>query len=185
MAYLDDAERLEKCPNASMDDVEFASMVINAYIGKEIGKFEETQKINLSRKSKGKLDNIPVISIVEVKAVFRNMFGKSEEMLDPETIEYDREYGYFEFYPNSCSMNNVVFGVQPTTLVIKYQHGYETIPDDIKKVCALIADNTARANAMGLFPGVKQISDLNFSLVLFNENIVTPDVRLLLSKYKG
>lgn len=182
MNYLKPNEYEMYADGATEFDVMFASRVIDAYLGKEIKEQKTIEKITLSKHGTGRMEYSPVIDIISVSGVYKSKFGVMKEQLPIDSIDYTND-GFFEFI-NSPSVNFAVFGLKPTKLVIEHTYGYKEVPEDIKVVCGIIARNRRRNESMGGFSNAKQVSSLDFNVVLFDDSIISSNERMLLNKYK-
>jgi hypothetical protein len=184
LIYLTEEEINVYCniPGVDMNIVKYASILIESYLG-DISEKQYTDTIALNRKNKGKLksikNNIPLVSIDEVKAITRTPLGIQEETLAPTDIEVN-ECGYFEYFQsNTFSMQ--LFNSTVSKLQIKYTVGYNGPPEDLKRACAMIAMGAKKRG----FDELKSISDIDVKLEFANGSLITKDVLLILSRYKG
>lgn len=159
-----------------------ASTIIDTFIG-NIDKQQTNQVVNLSKKFKGKLNkirtNVPLISVDQVQAISKSMFGISYEDYDASQLIVD-EQGYFDFYPND-SIYLRVYGNRVSQLSVTYTYGYETAPEDLKLACGLLCQNLAKRGSFG----AKSITDYDVQLTFLDDSIMTSDIRNILLKYRG
>lgn len=185
--YLEPEEYEIYCsePDVTDFDIEFASCCIDAYIGKSIGAFEKTETVNLNKKNQGRLTKTPILEITNIEAIYHNIFGLSMEQIPLDGIYLD-DYGLFTycFHASGRGYNQMIFGCSPKKLRITYTYGYKEIPKDIKIVCGIIASNYVRNKSMGGFSGAKQISSLDFNVVLFDDKIMSSNEISILNRYK-
>ena len=183
MAYLLSAEYTKYCGGVTVTDeqVEYASGLIDAIIGKTLVSTETTELVNL-KNNKGKLRYNPVISITDVKGVTITCNGVSESALPLTSVYVMDNYGHFQFFPN-VGINSIVWG-SPETLKVTYNYGYSVIPTDIKVVCGSIAKNIANMEAVGGISGAKSIASLDFNIAMFDDRLFSSNEILILQKYK-
>lgn len=185
MIFLTQSEVPKYCTVDVISDavISQANLMVNSYLG-NIGKQQQkNERISLNRNNRGKLskikENIPLISIDEVKSVIRTPFGMSSDVLDTSGVYVDN-YGYFEFYQET-GINQMIFGGNYDSLQITYTYGYETPPEELKVACALIAQNIAKRGTFG----AKSITDFDVQLQFLDDSIITSDIRMILNKYRG
>lgn len=183
MAYLSETERDSLCPSASMDNVEYASLLIDAYLGFTIGENTSVEPMVKPNKNNiCSLKHYPVLSIESISGITMSPFGISEVPLAESSVYFVDEYGRFMVnYSNTLGVN--LWG-KPNAYKVTYKWGWPIVPDEIKRVCAAIAISLAKAEAMGGFTGAKSISSLDFSVTMFNDNIVSSSELSILNKYK-
>ena len=183
MAYLLSTEYTMYCGGVTVtnEQVEYASGLIDAIIGKTLVSTETTEIVNL-KNNKGKLRYTPVISITDIKGVTVTSNGVTESDLPINSVYVMDDYGHFQFFPN-VGINSIVWG-SPNTLKVTYNYGYTTVPTDIKVVCGSIAKNIANMEAVGGISGAKTISSLDFNISMFDDRLFSSNEILILQKYK-
>lgn len=183
MAYLTDTERESLCPSASVDNVEYASLLIDAYLGFTIGENTSVEPMVKPNKNNiCSLKHYPVLSIESISGVTMSPFGISEVLLDSSAVYFVDEYGRFMVnYSNTLGLN--LWG-KPNAYKVAYKWGWSVVPNEIKRVCAAIATSLSKAESMGGFTGAKTITSLDFSVTMFNDNIVSSSELSILNKYR-
>lgn len=180
MGYLTEAEIPVYCgviDGVTMDDVAIASDLINGYMGRSFAPREFTDRIKLTKKARGKLSHAPVINISKAQVVSRTPFGKSKMPVDVEDIDLDPENdGYFT-YVGSGGINEMIFGRSPMSLEVTYRSGFEEYPTRLKSACAMLACNIRQAMS---FNGAKQLTSLDFQVLMTDDSFFTSDIKLLL-----
>jgi hypothetical protein len=181
MPYLQPSEYSTYCTEFTVDDfhVLMASNLIDSFIGKTIGSTSFTEIVKLSKKFIGKLNHLPIVSVSEVKLVQVSPFGLTENDGNTESIYFTDTYGRFQ-YISGNSLGVQLWG-NPNTLKITYNAGFSIIPEDIKIACGAIAQNISQAKN---FSGVKEMSDLDLRVSMFDDSFLPSDIRMILSKYK-
>lgn len=183
MAYLTDIERESLCPSASMSDVEYASLLIDAYLGFTIGENTAVEPmVKPNRNNLCCLKHYPVLLVTSIKGIQSTPFGISEVELNPSNIYFVDDYGRF-MMNGGGSIGASIFG-QPKAYKVTYKWGWTVVPDEIKRVCAAIATSLAKVEAMGGFKGAKTVSSLDFSVTMFDDSIVSSSELSILNKYK-
>ena len=64
---------------------------------------------------------------------------------------------------------------------IKYSYGYENVPDEVKYVTAMLAQNIRQ---LSTFAGAKRLNTLDYTVEMSNPSFFTDDMRSILSKYR-
>lgn len=192
MQYLTEEEIPIFCTlqaGVEVSDVIIASSLIDGYVGYSFEPKECKETVKINHKHRGKLNNIPVIDITKVDEIYRSPIGKSIRQVNIENIDLDIENnGYFTYYSqvNPFAMIisdncNIPLEHRQHILEITYQYGYEEIPDDIKIVCAMLAQNIRGLNS---FAGIKKLNTLDYTVEMANPSFFTQDMRLILDKYR-
>lgn len=172
-------------------DVQIASSLIDGYLGFSFDVYEKTETVKVNHKHRGKVNYSPIIDIINVKEIYRSPIGKSVRDVDNDSVDFDVENnGYFTYYSkanpfvmiidsydNSC----VPLPHKQHTLEITYKYGYEEVPEDIKRVCAMLAQNIRQQNS---FAGIKKLNTLDYTIEMANPSFFTQDMKLILNKYK-
>lgn len=183
MAYLTQTEAESLCPSASMSDVEYASLLIDAYLGFTIGENTTTEPLVKPKKNNiCTLKHYPIIAVTEIKGIQMSPFGLTETPMDTSSIYFVDEYG--RFMVNYGSSLSVTLWGKPNAYKVTYKWGWVVVPDEIKRVCAAIATSLAKVEAMGGFKGAKTVSSLDFSVTMFDDSIVSSSELSILNKYK-
>ena len=180
--YLQPNEYSIYCKNFTPtdNDVTIASRLIDAFIGRSISSITPPAEIvKLSKKLTGKLKHLPVLTITSIKAIQFTPFGMSENNMPTNCVYFVDEYGHFQFIADS-GLPVMLWGV-PDTLKIEYTAGFAAIPDDIKVICGMIAQNV---NQSGDYSGAKTKSGLDFNVAMFDDSFIPSDIRMMLQKYK-
>lgn len=175
------AEELEPYQNImdelSIEDAQMASSLIDGYLGRSFELTQFTDRVRL-RKNRGKLTHSPVAKVEKVIGVSRTMFGKCKSELPPEVIDLDPEMdGYFTFENDGSSLTAMVFNNVPETLLVTYDSGFEKYPQRLKDACGMLACNIRQAKS---FAGAKQLSSLDFQVLMTDDSFFTSDIKMLL-----
>jgi len=155
MAYLAESEITIYCtniPGITMDIIETASSLIDAYKGRSFLSKEYTEQSKLTKKRgqygdvyRGKLKHLPRTDVTSVLSYTLGIFGDEQNTTyDALTsLRFDEDDSlYFQFFPQKSLTNP--FGVAvPTQITVVYSAGYTTatIPDILKRVTGLLAEN--------------------------------------------
>lgn len=178
--YITEAELPTYCgiiDGVTMEDVAMATDLINGYLGRSFAPRNFTDRIKLNNKSRGKLSHSPIINITGAKIVSRTPFGKTSTDIDPKDIDLDPENdGYFT-YIGSGGINEMIFGRQPMSLEVTYRSGFEEYPTRLKSACGMLASNIRQAMS---FNGAKQLTSLDFQVLMTDDSFFTSDIKLLL-----
>lgn len=167
--------------------VMYASALIDAYVGLNDGKSkftetEQTEVIKLNRKGIGHLKVTPIINISKVCAVGGG-YGYSgiRSELDLGAINYDTNgYIYVCMNPSyvtrsSLFLNNI------TALEVTYTSGYKEIPEQVKRACGMVAMNISQT---ATFTDLQSMTTLDARFALNSSNILTSEIKTLLSRYR-
>lgn len=180
MSYLTDSEIHELCDGiiegVEKTDVEIASDLVDGYLGVSYKPTKRKERVKL-RRNRGKLAYNPVIDILSVKGMHRTMFGNSTYDLKVEDIELDPENdGYFS-YIGDFGLNALVLGNRPTSMDIEYTSGFSEYPHRLKTAVAMLACNIREAKS---FAGAKQMTSLDFQVLMADDSFFTSDIKMLL-----
>lgn len=172
-------------------DVQIASSLIDGYLGFSFTVNEANETVKVNHKHRGKLNYFPIIEVLQVKEVYRSPIGKSIKDVDINNLDVDIENnGYFTYYsqPNPFA---IMFNFDDNSCIplphrqhileVNYKYGYEEIPEDIKRVCAMLAQNIRQQNS---FAGFKKLNTLDYTIEMANPSFFTQDMKLVLNKYK-
>jgi hypothetical protein len=166
-----------------MEQVEYASNLIDSYLGFTIGENTMTEPmIKPNRNNICVLKHHPVLSVTEIKGIQMSPFGITEVDMDVSSVYFVDDYGRFMLnYGSSLGIN--IWGI-PKTFKVTYKWGWSSIPEEIKRVCAAIATSLSKAESMGGFTGAKIVTSLDFSVTMFNDSIISSSELSILNKYK-
>jgi hypothetical protein len=189
--YLTDDEILKYCQvqaGVNVADVIIASELIDSYVGKSFSIKDASESVKVNAKRRGKLNHSPIISITEVKEVVVTPIGVTKQDVPASLLVMDIEDdGYFTYIahisPFACPMSYCMRGTNEINrkLEVKYQYGYETIPEDIKMVTAMLAQNIRQLQT---FAGITKLTTLDYTVAMSNPSFFTDDMRLILNKYR-
>ena len=189
--YLTDDEILKYCQvqaGVNVADVIIASELIDSYVGKSFSIKDASESVKVNAKRRGKLNHSPIISITEVKEVIVTPIGVTKQDIPASLLVMDIEDdGYFTYIahisPFACPMSYCMRGTNGINrkLEVKYQYGYETIPEDIKMVTAMLAQNIRQLQT---FAGITKLTTLDYTVAMSNPSFFTDDMRLILNKYR-
>lgn len=168
-------------------DVRIASSLIDGYVGKSFVLQDKTETVKV-RKNRGKLNFSP---IVNVESVYERIFtgiGLTRTEVPKDKIILDSEMdGYFYYIqtPNPIAyeiMSEFYCQERQRELEVSYKYGYKEVPEDVKQVCAMLAQNIRQQNS---FAGIKKLNTLDYTVEMGNPSFFTQDMRLILNKYRG
>lgn len=189
--YLTDEEILTYCTSqvgVNSSDVIIASHLIDGYLGKTFGVNEISETVNINQKQRGKLVHAPVVEIKAITELVITPLGVTRQEISLDNLILDIENdGYFtyiaksspfaySFMDNLCSQNCRV-----RRLEVTYTYGYSVIPEDIKIVCSMLAQNIRQ---MQTFAGFKKLNTLDYTVEMANPSFFTSDMRIILDKYR-
>lgn len=182
MNYLTEEEIGKYCGLAAgvtMEHVAAASVLIDAYKGVPFCPTVRTERVDLNyrrrtEENRGRLVHYPRISIDSVKAKARTPFGVQELDLGADSLEFDGETSpYFSFY----MPQRMMFHAVPKTINVTYTSGYEEVPEDIKRVCGIIACNIKQ---MGGILRWKSRDDYDIKVTLGNDGVMSEEVKQII-----
>lgn len=183
MIYLTEEEIPKYCTfsdNVSMELVEAASVLIDAYKGCSFGSTDRVERVEISRRrttneQRGKLIHFPRIEITSIQAKLRGPFGVDTVTLPDSCIDFDSpDSPYFTFY----MPRELMFRKAPDFLYVEYKSGYKEIPEAIKRACGLIACNISQ---MGGVLRWKSRDDYDIKVTLGNEGVMSSEVKQILN----
>lgn len=187
--YLTQDEILKYCttvPNVQESDVIIASNLIDGYLGFSFSVNEVSETVTLNEKKRGRLQNSPVLGVETIKEVFVSPCGLSKKDGDPDSLYLDVENdGYFYYYPKATPFmlpfDFACMNIPRLKLEVKYKYGYETVPEEVKYVTAMLAQNVKQ---MATFAGAKRLNTLDYTVEMSNPSFFTDDMRAMLSKFR-
>lgn len=186
MSYLKENEIEKYCglvSGVTMEQVEAASTLIDAFKGCSLLPVQNTELIDLNYKRssmeiRGKLRHFPRISIDRILAKTVTPFGREELSLDDSCLEFDSEDSiYFSFY----LPRELMFRQMPKKLLISYTSGYDIIPEQVKRACGILACNIKQ---MGGVMKWKSRDDYDIKVTLGNDGVFSDEVKSILRGVK-
>lgn len=190
MQYLTEDEIIEYCQlqaGVTVSDVIIASELINGFVGKSFDTKEVSESVKVNAKRRGKLNYNPVIEVLDIKELVVTPLGITRQNIDNEKIFLDIEGdGYFTYLANNSPFAYPTMSFDYSTskekrLEVKYKYGYKTIPEEIKTVCAMLAQNIRQLET---FAGITKLTTLDYTVQMANPSFFTDDMRMILNKYK-
>lgn len=182
MNYLTEEEIPEYCGlfmGVTLDHVEAASVLIDAYKGCSFEPKKHIEKVELNYKrttqeNRGKLEHFPRIEVISVKANLQSPFGLEKVELDTHCLDFDDdESHYFTF----VMPRQLMFRSMPKSLIVTYTSGYVVPPEPIKRACGILAGNIQQ---MGGVLRWKSRDDYDIKVTLGNEGIFSSEVKAIL-----
>lgn len=182
MTYLTEDEIPVYCALVSgvtMEYVEAASVLIDAYKGVSFAETERTERVELTYKRsygeyRGKLIHYPRTEITEVKGKALSPFGTNTLDFGADCLSFDGENSpYFSFYLPSSFM----FREPPSFLFVKYKSGYKEIPEAVKRACGMLACNIKQ---MGGILHWTSRDDYDVKVTLGDSGVFTDEVKHIL-----
>lgn len=191
--YLTEEEILTYCTSqagVTVADVKIASALIDGYLGKSFEAKEISETVKVIRR-RGKLNHYPILSIKSAKEIITTPIGLSKQEIDVNQIVLDVESdGYFSYVAPASPFAFDVYGLGIHTLSlhtpmkkleVTYSYGYEDVPEDIKLVTAMLAQNIRQ---MQSFVGFKRLNTLDYTIEMSNPSFFTSDMQTVLNKYR-
>lgn len=189
--YLTEDEILQYCTQqagVTVGDVIIASQLIDGYLGKSFNVSEVSETVNINAKHRGKLRNSNIIEILNITELVTTPLGVTKQNIDKDKIVLDVECdGYFTYiaqqspfaysFMDCCCSNHG----RPRRLEVTYKYGYDEIPDGIKTVCAMLAQNIRQ---MQTFAGFKRLNTLDYTVEMANPSFFTNDMKVILNQYR-
>ncbi len=176
-------------PGVTVSDVVIASDLIDGYCKTSfcVNTGRDTVKIN--RNARGKLHHRRVIEITSVNEVFQSPLGATSSPGNISDIDLDVEMdGYFTYLAPLSPFMGLGLGCCGffnhkinRILEVEYTYGFSAIPEDIKVVTAMLAQNIRQFSS---FAGLKKLSTLDYTIEMGNSSFFTEDMRNVLNKYK-
>ena len=162
-------------------DIRTASTLIDGYLGRTFEPKEQTERVRMLRHHRGRLSHRPVLFVKKVLAMGRCVFGNTREEFGGEALELDPENdGYFTFVGRG-GLNAVVYGMHPYVLEVTYTSGFNEYPEMLKTACGMLACNVRQVMS---YSGAKQLTSLDFEVLMTDDSFFTSDIKRLLKEYK-
>ena len=182
--YLLDNEIATYCEffsDVTSEIIAKAEMLIDSYCGGSLTSTSATEVVKINRKNIGHLNHNMVTSITTANAKYITPAGMTSSEVDTANIMFDEE-GNIEYLNFASPLSiNAYLGYQLYGLEITYVHGLETIPTDLKRITAMIAQNILQN---GDYSGAKTKSGLDFNVMMFDDSVLPSDIRMALNKYR-
>ena len=179
-AYLTEEEIPQYCnviDGVQFSDVLIATDLINGYLGRSYAPKNFKDRVRLTKDGRGKLLHAPIIEIGDVVAVVKTPFGRSKMNLSKENLELDPENdGYFTF-DGDFGYTSLIYPVIPQLLEVSYVSGFKEYPSRLKTACAMLASNVRQTQS---FNGAKQLTSLDFQVLMSDDSFFTSDIKMLL-----
>lgn len=188
--YLAEEEIGKYCTNVAgvnINDVIIASELITSYLGKTFDVKEAIESVNINNKHRGKLNHTPVVDIIEVREYLYTPLGASVKQVDKSNIFLDLENDGYFYYTSQVNPFTVYSFDIPCCnnakkrITVKYSYGYEEVPETIKVVCGMLAQNIRQLNS---FVGFKKLNTLDYTVEMANPTFFTDDMRAMLNQYR-
>ncbi|SFB09926.1 hypothetical protein [Selenomonas ruminantium] len=182
MTYLTEEEISRFCglvTGVTMEHIEAASALIDAYKGCSFAPTEHEERVDLSyrrttEETRGRLKHFPRIAIEKITARSRTPFGVDTTNYEADCLEFDSEESpYFSFYMPRWAL----FREMPRALTVKYTSGYAEVPEEIKRACGILACNIKQ---MGGVLRWKSRDDYDIKVTLGNEGVMTEEIKGIL-----
>ena len=162
-------------------DIRTASALVDGYLGRSFEPQDFTERVKLLRHHRGRLSHHPIICVNKVVALGHCVFGDVREELAVDSIDLDPENdGYFT-YVGGRGFNVIVHGVHTHLLEVSYTSGFDSYPERLKTACGMLACNVRQAMS---FNGAKQLSSLDFQVLMTDDSFFTSDIKRLLQEFK-
>ena len=182
MNYLTEDEIPEYCglfSGVTIDHVEAASVLIDAYKGISFEPHKHIEKVDLnykrsSQETRGKLEHFPRIEVISVMAKTQSPFGIERVELDTDCLEFDDDESYYFTF---VMPRQLMFRSVPKSLMVTYVSGYAVPPEPIKRACGILAGNIQQ---MGGVLRWKSRDDYDIKVTLGNEGIFSSEVKAIL-----
>lgn len=182
MIYLTEEEIPEYCglfSGVTLDHVEAASVLIDAYKGCTFAPQKHTERVKLeykrtSQETRGKLEHFPRIEVISVTGDMKSPFGTSKVELDIHCLDFDDDES---FYFTFVMPKQLMFRSVPKSLTVTYTSGYAEPPEAIKRACGILAGNIQQ---MGGILRWKSRDDYDIKVTLGNEGIFSSEVKAIL-----
>lgn len=188
--YITEEEIPKYCTSQAgveIGDIIIASQLIDGYIGKSFDVQEVSETVNVNAKHRGKLKHYPVVEIKSLTEVMITPLGVNRQEVDCDKLILDIEQdGYFYYIGVKSPFAFNPYGLceyEPKTqrLEVKYSYGYEVIPEQIKVVCGMLAQNIRQLQS---FVGFKKLNTLDYTVEMANPSFFTQDMKLILDKFR-
>lgn len=190
--YLTEEEIQTYCtaqPGVTVSDVLIASELIDGYCKTSFCVNTAKESVKINRNARGKLHHGRVIEIISVNEVFKTLLGATSSPGNISDIDLDLEMdGYFTYLAPLSPFMSLGLGCcgcynhkLNRILEVEYTYGFSEIPEDIKVVTAMLAQNIRQFSS---FAGLKKLSTLDYTIEMGNSSFFTEDMRNILNKYK-
>ena len=188
--YLTEEEIPKYCTSQAgveLGDILIASQLIDGYIGKSFDVKEVSETVNVNAKHRGKLKFSPVIEVKSVTEIMITPLGVNRQSVDKDKIILDVEQdGYFAYIGSKSPFAFNPYGIceyEPHTqrLEVTYDYGYSEVPEEIKVVCGMLAQNIRQLQS---FVSFKRLNTLDYTVEMANPSFFSQDMRMILDKYR-
>ena len=182
--YLTEEEIPKYCniiDGVTAGDVAIATDLIDSYLGRSYAPQTFKDRVRISKRGRGKLSRPPIINVKSIKAIIETPFGASKMDVDIDNIELDPEMdGYFTF-EGEFGLTSYIYRIIPKLLIVEYVSGFSEFPTRLKTACAMLASNIRQAMS---FNGAKQLTSLDFQVMMTDDSFFTSDIKRLLKGFK-
>ena len=176
-------------PGVTVSDVVIASELIDGYCKTSFSVNTARENVKINRHARGKLRHSRVIEITSVNEVFQSPLGATSSPGNVNDIDLDLEMdGYFTYLAPLSPFMGLGLGCcgcfnhkLTRILEVEYTYGFSEVPEDIKVVTAMLAQNIRQFSS---FAGLKKLSTLDYTIEMGNSSFFTEDMRNILNKYK-
>lgn len=162
-------------------DVRTASTLIDGYLGHSFEPQDHTERVKLFHHHRGRLDHRPVITIKKVVVIGECVFGRLQEEVPRDSIVLDPENdGYFSYF-GARGLGATIYKLHSHLLEVTYTSGFDVYPEKLKTACAMLSCNVRQAMS---YNGAKQLSSLDFQVLMTDDSFFTSDIKRLLQEFK-
>lgn len=188
--YITEEEIPKYCASQAgveVGDVIIASQLIDGYIGKSFDVQEVSETVNVNAKHRGKLKHYPIVEIKSLTEIMITPLGVNRQEVDIDHIVLDADNdGYFYYISNKSPFAFIPYGFceyepKAQRLEVSYSYGYDVIPEEIKVVCGMLAQNIRQLQS---FIGFKKLNTLDYTVEMANPSFFTQDMKLILDKFR-
>ena len=186
--YLDPSEIDQYNSIIPFDEshVQFASTMIDAYIGTNDGKSKFTSNVTTelltpNRKGLLILKKDPVIEIKSIQGLSTRDMNEDGVEIEPYLYDFDGSK-YIYLLNNSATMTySRIFLRNAKYYKVKYSSVFYEIPEEVKTACAMLAMNISQVST---FTSLDSMTTLDARFSLADPNLFTNEIKSLLSRYR-
>lgn len=186
--YLDPSEIDQYNSIIPFDEahVQFASTMIDAYIGTNDGKSKftsnvTTELITPNRKGLLILKKDPVIEIQSIQGLSTRDIHEDGVEIEPYLYDFDGSKYIYLLNDSATMTYSRIFLRNAKYYKVTYKYGFDEIPEEVKTACAMLAMNISQVST---FTSLDSMTTLDARFSLADPSLFTNEIKSLLSRYR-
>lgn len=166
--------------------VQFASTMIDAYVGTNGGKSKfttntATEIVTPTRKGLLILKNDPVVEIESIQGMSTRDINSDGVLIEPYMYDFDGSKYVYLVGNSSYTTYSKIFLRNARYYKVTYKYGFDEIPNEVKTACAMLAMNISQVST---FTALDSMTTLDARFSLADPNLFTNEIKSLLSRYR-